>query len=240
MRNQTVLVTRPEPDAALFAGALKEHGLTPLVSPLMEIEFDEARPFCLEGVSAIAFTSANGVRAVAGRVGLDRSLPVFAVGALTAREAKEAGFDDVRVASGDVTTLADLIAADQGYDREGVISHVAGSHRAGDLVSLLAAREVPVRRDVLYEAKAVTSLRPDLVRRLQEAPPEWAAFFSPRTARLFMKLIEDAGCLEAIGQMRAACLSPQIAAALPAAHWADIQSARQTSAQALIDLIKTQ
>ncbi|HEY7610485.1 MAG TPA: uroporphyrinogen-III synthase, partial [Alphaproteobacteria bacterium] len=62
-----ILLTRPEPDAQRFAAQLAEHGIEAVVAPLMTIETADAPLPPLEGVQALVFTSANGVRAYAAR-----------------------------------------------------------------------------------------------------------------------------------------------------------------------------
>ena len=57
------LVTRPEPDASDFAALLERAGMRAVKTPAMTIEPTGAAP-SLEGAAALAFTSANGVRAL--------------------------------------------------------------------------------------------------------------------------------------------------------------------------------
>lgn len=81
-----------------------------MVVPLTRIV---ALPARLETVpDAIAATSANAVRnASPDLVESIRKLPLFAVGDATASAAAEAGFEDVRTASGDAESLARLVGA---------------------------------------------------------------------------------------------------------------------------------
>lgn len=205
-----ILITRAEPDASAFAGQCRAHGFDPVLAPVMQIDLHKT-PVNLTGVGALAFTSANGVRAFAANEAR-RDLPVFAVGAVTAAAAKAAGFCDVRAAGGDVDSLADHIASESAT-LEGCLLHLAGEDRAGDLVASLDARGVPAKRQTLYTAHATRALPPAVVDFLKSDPPEWAAFFSPRTARLFIELAHQAGLADALAQINAACLSDAVATA---------------------------
>ena len=132
-----VIVTRPEEDAARFSTALAGAGFAPALSPVLAIKFrDAAEPLdaALAGAGGLAFTSANGVRAFA-RLTSRRDLPAFAVGRVSAAEATEAGFSDVAAASGDVESLAAVIA-DAAGRLNGPVAHIAGSERRGDLIAL--------------------------------------------------------------------------------------------------------
>ncbi len=205
-----ILITRAEPDASAFADQCRAHGLDPVIAPVMRIDIHKAA-IGLAGIAALAFTSANGVRAFAANEAR-RDLPVFAVGAVTAAAAKAAGFRDVRAAGGDVDTLADHIASESAK-LEGRLLHLAGEDRAGDLVASLKARGILAKRQTLYTAHAAQALPLEVIDLLNADPPEWTAFFSPRTARLFIELSHAAGLDGVLTQISAACLSPAVAAA---------------------------
>jgi uroporphyrinogen-III synthase len=226
-----VLVTRPEPDASEFAALCRENGLAPVMCPLMEVVF-EAAAVDLTGVGALAFTSANGVRAYLANC-TDKTLPVFAVGEATAQIAAEAGFSAVKIAGGDVEALAGLIA---GHRRSfsGAVLHLAGAARAGDLIAALGVQHIAARRLTLYTMREAEALPPAAL----SPDTGWAAFFSPRTAALFAKLVERAGAGERFGNMRAACLSDAVAEAAGAMAWRSVHVARARNAAAMIALMK--
>ena len=142
-------VTRAEPGASATAARLIAQGLDPLVDPLLEVRALDGGPIDLTGVSALAFTSANGVAAFAGR-SADRDLPVFTVGAATAAAARGAGFATVTSADGDVEALAPLIAAGA-WDRSGLVLSPGPVEPAGDLAGALASRGIRARRVSVYD-----------------------------------------------------------------------------------------
>jgi uroporphyrinogen-III synthase len=144
-----VWVTRAEPGAAATAERLRARGHEPLVDPVLAVR-ETGAPIELEGVAALAFTSANGVRAFA-RSTLRRDLPVFAVGEATAEAARAAGFAAVEDAKGDVHALAALLTA----RRPGPVLHVGAADPAADLPALLAARGLSARSVAVYETVAV-------------------------------------------------------------------------------------
>ena len=230
-----VLVTRPEPDAAAFAERCRRAGLTPVIAPLMQISI-EKKPVDISGVGALAFTSANGVRAFSASHEA-RGLPVFAVGGATGDEAQAAGFADVSIAGGDIESLTSLI--DQQRERlTGAVLQIAGAHRAGDLVETLKLRGLIARREVFYEASAVESL-PEIARSaiVASAPVEWAAFFSPRTAALFLALVRKSGIDDRLRSVRAVCLSEAVADVIAGAAWKSVEIASRRDADAVIAAI---
>lgn len=232
-----LLVTRPEPDAGRLRARLESMGHEATCAPLMEVRFRSGVAPDLSGVQALAFTSANGLRAFAALSGA-RALPVFAVGPATAEAARAEGFSDVRVAGGDVETLAALVAAELNA-AAGTVFHAAGRHVAGDLAEALAQTGIAIRRQVLYEARAATALPAAAVRVLsgEPAPLGGVLLFSPRSAELFERLAADAGLSDRLGTLRAYCLSPAVGRALTPRRWREIAVARvpdQTSLLALL------
>ncbi len=142
-----VWVTRAEPGAARTADRLAALGFEPVVAPLLEI-----RPLApavdLDGVSALVFTSRNGVEAFAA-LSQERALPVFTVGDATAEAARALGFGAVRSADGALVDLATLLIAEA--PRHGVVLVPGALEPAGDLSALLAG-QVRARVLPVYEA----------------------------------------------------------------------------------------
>ena len=146
-----VWVTRASPGAERTAERLRAMGHTPILSPVMKVKPLPA-VIDLTGVAALAFTSANGLEAFAGRTP-DRSLPVFAVGESTGQAARDAGFADVRSAQSDVVSLGRLIAS-SGLPQGAVVLSPGGRERAGDLQAE-SGPGVEVRTLALYETVAI-------------------------------------------------------------------------------------
>ena len=120
-----ILITRPREDAAPLAEKLKSRGHEVMVEPMLEIRLVPGAAVDLDGVQAVLFTSANGVRAfVAAET--RRDIPVFCVGDTTAAAAKAAGFTTVESAAGNVETLASL-ALQKLKPANGALVHAAGN-----------------------------------------------------------------------------------------------------------------
>ena len=160
-----IWITRAQPGAEATAARVRALGHAPFVAPLLAVRMVEDPQIDLAGVKALAFTSANGLRAFA-QACADRSLQVFAVGAATAQAAREVGFRRVLSADGDVAALADGIAARRN-EIGGAVLHPGAAELAGDLAGALARAGVEVRALTLYDT-APTALGPDQVAGLGE------------------------------------------------------------------------
>jgi len=111
----------------------------------------------LTAITALAFTSANGVLAFAALTG-DRGRPVFTVGDATARAARAAGFVRVRSAGGDLEGLATLLIARAA--EVGPLLVPGAREPAGDLPALLRGR-IEATALAVYEAVETGAAAPD-------------------------------------------------------------------------------
>lgn len=234
---RTILVTRPGEDAGPLALRLEILGHRTVLEPLLAIRH-LAAPVDFEGVQALAFTSANGVRALAQAAGdrLPRGLPVFAVGTATAAAARAAGFGRVTVAGGDVDSLAAAIAAELS-PTAGAVLHVAGRDRAGDLAGMLGAAGFEARRAVLYAADVATELTAATVAALRAGEIDDVAVFSPRTARQFVTLVEQGGLRAEASRLRLLALSARVAEAASGIPFAAVAIAERPDEDALVALL---
>lgn len=196
-----VWITRAEPGASATAERVRALGALPLVAPLLEVRTLETPLPSLEGFGALAFTSANGVRAFADRTP-QRDLQVFAVGAATAHAAKAAGFRRVLSADGDVAALAAGIASRAG-DLKGPLLHPAASEPAGDLAGALADLGLRAETLPLYETAPIA---PDRVLLGRALNADAVLLHSPKAARQLARLLRGRGAPD----LAALCLSQAV------------------------------
>jgi uroporphyrinogen-III synthase len=199
------LVTRPRAEAMALAEALATRGIEAVIEPLLDIHYrDEPAPG-LAGVQAVLCTSVNGVRALA-RLSGERDIALFAVGEASAARARGEGFAQVESAGGNVEDLARLVRQLL-RPEAGRLLHVAGSDVAGDLAGLLREGGFAVERVVLYEARPVAGFSAPAIAALQSGLIDFALFFSPRTAAMFLRLAEQAGIAAALRTVTAVSIS---------------------------------
>lgn len=200
-RRQRIWITRAQPGAEATAERVRALGHDAVVAPLLAVRSLPDVAVDLTGVAALAFTSANGVRAFAD-ASAERGLKVFAVGAATAQAARAAGFRSVLSADGDVEALAEGIAVRRGELR-GVVLHPGAAEPAGDLAGALEKHGVEARRLVLYETAAV-SLNSAEAEAL--ARSDAVLLHSPRAAQVLAKVLRG----HPAPQMRALGLSKAV------------------------------
>ncbi|HEX2561510.1 uroporphyrinogen-III synthase [Phenylobacterium sp.] len=152
-RGRQVWITRARPGADATAGRVRALGHEPFVLPLLEVRRLAGVTPDVDDITALAFTSANAVRAFAQGCGR-RDLKVYAVGGATALAAQEAGFGTVLSADGDVQALAQAIIGRHTFG-DGPILHPSATEPAGDLVGALTAHGLQARRIDVYESVPV-------------------------------------------------------------------------------------
>ena len=199
-RRQKIWITRAQPGADVTAERVRALGHDALIAPLLAVRALEGVEVDLSGVAALAFTSANGVRAFSD-ICAERALRVFAVGAATAQAARAAGFKLVLSADGDVEALAEGIGQRRGELR-GVVLHPGAAEPAGDLASALEKQGVTARSLILYETAPV---RLDDEAASQLVLADAVLLHSPRAAKALAALlkIHPAPRLRALGLSKA-------------------------------------
>lgn len=223
-----VWITRAEPGATATAERVAALGHVPVIAPLLRIEPVAEAQIDLRDVAALAFTSANGVRAFAEREP-SRELKVFAVGAGTGEAAKKAGFRQVLSADGDVKALADRIAARKS-ELKGAILHPGAAELAGDLVGDLVAAGVEARGVALYESLEVI---PDAEFLSTLAELDVVLVHSPRAAKALAGVLRK----REAGRLRVLCLSQAVSRPLARAKVQEVVRAPFPIEAALLNLI---
>lgn len=231
-----ILLTRPEAPALLLKEKLEARGHQVALAPVLSIvpaEFSipENDP------GGIVMTSASAAPALTS-AGFSKDMPVYTIGGTSAQAARSEGFHNIISADGERASFVDLIAARHDPAR-GPLLHLAGSHRAGDIVAELQALGLQTSRVRVYEAVAETGLSAHICDLIENDRIEVALFFSPRSAETFISLAEDNGLQDALSGIRALCLSDAVAKAAGPGGWKEITVSGALNEAAMIEALET-
>jgi uroporphyrinogen-III synthase len=206
-----IAVTRPGEDAGPLKARLEAMGHQVVMIPLMTIRPRAGVAIPDRPWQAVAVTSANGIRALPEGHGLDE-FRVLTVGPQSLKAALARGLT-AEAHGGDVNGLAAFIRS--GLDpRAGPILYLSGAETAGDLEAQLKGAGFNCHRAVLYDAVPAESLGAAEAP-LRNGEIDAVLLYSPRTARIWLKLAETAGLLTGAAHVRNFCLSANVASVLP-------------------------
>lgn len=224
-----VLVTRPEPGAAETASRIEALGWKPVLAPALVLS---PRPFIRPPrAQALLLPSRAAARALT-----PWPIPVLAVGAGTAEAARTRGFADVRAAEGDAAALTALCRATL-QPAAGPLLLAVGEGYSLDLAAGLRAAGFSVIRRVVYAACEATTLPAAALHSVQAAQVSNAIFFSPRSARCSLNMLDAAGLAEALRSVDAIAISPRVAAVLAAMPWRRIRVAARPDHDHILELL---
>lgn len=221
-----IWITRPAEEAERLANALALHGVDACCFPLLKVTHKPFDVSCFQELQGLVVTSRNGLR---GAVNGDLpkawfKLPLFAVGAASGDLAKTLGFEDVRVPplshggqqagqSGGAVDLMPLIEA-AGFAGKSLLQ-LRGDQVAFDLKGALAALDIELVEVLTYQIKEITALSTEFIEILKAGQIEKVCLMSPRTARVYDRLMMDAGLKTEMQGLEHVCLSLAVAESLP-------------------------
>jgi len=228
-----LLVTRPEPDGARTAKALRARGHEVLLASMLRVEAVEFE-LADAAYQAVVMTSANAARSLAGHRHGERltSLPAFTVGRHTADAARASGFRHVQSADGDQRDLAALLRAR--FSAGASLLYPAGEERAADLAGDLSGSGIRVHTVVAYRAVKAERFPPEVAAALAARSLDGVLHFSRRSAEAYVDCAT--GAAQALALLHF-CLSPAISEPLVAAGATGIRIAASPDEAALLALV---
>lgn len=228
-----ILITRPEPGATATAERVAALGLRPVVAPFLTITPRPVRLPPPGQIQMILVTSGNAISAIPASY---RHLPLCAVGAATARRARDVGFEHVVNAGGDAHALAALV--EETGDRGGnPLLLLTGRGQGESLAQTLRASGFTLTRRVVYAAEPAKTLPEGAATALAAGMLRAAMFFSAETARVGVRLIGGAGLSDAVRQVDALAIGQPAAVALQKLPWRRIIVAAQPNQDAMLALL---
>jgi uroporphyrinogen-III synthase len=236
-----VLVTRPQPDNEMTASALRAAGFEVLLAPMLRFEPVSDHEGAGGRYGAVIVTSANALRAVPPDLAAIRSLPLFAVGGRTAEAARQAGFQTVAAADGDVAALRELIVAGaraKKLRKTHPLLYLAGADLAGDLAGELEAEGFHVVTRTTYRMVPVSKLPQQTIEAFAANAIKAVLHYSRRSARAFIDAARGAGVEISALATPQCCMSDSVAAVLREAGATQLAVARTADENGLFEALQ--
>jgi uroporphyrinogen-III synthase len=237
-----VLVTRPDPDNATTAAALRARGHEVLLAPALRFEPIPLPLGDAADYGAVIVTSANALGAVAPQL-KDHpllQLPLFAVGERTAAAARRAGFAEVISADGDSDALRECVVrsirATPAGDA-GPLLYLAGADISRDLAGELDARGIDVVTRTTYRMVPIAHLPSDICDAFIASRIAAVLHYSVRSARAFLEAARAAGVEIAALAILQCCISAAVAQVLREAGASRVVVAASPDEDALLSAL---
>jgi uroporphyrinogen-III synthase len=173
--SRPLLVLRPEPGNSRTCAKAQALGLTVIAAPLFSVTPLDWAARDASAYSGLLLTSANAIRCGGSGLPAYHGLPVFAVGAQSARAAQAAGFEVAHEGAGGVGAIMAHLP------KSGRLLHLCGADVTAFETSL------PVDQVAVYKSEALT---PDSLDHWLDARPI-ALLHSVRAAQHFAALVAE-------------------------------------------------
>ena len=230
---QKILITRPQADAEILVEELKVLGFESLIEPMLSIEAINVNLPDLSPFDGFVFTSANGVRSFADLSDVRDKL-VFTVGEKTAYEAMQVGFTNVQSSGHDVAALAAFLKT-----QKGLYAHFRGQNVTCSLVDLLEGVEtIDIKEFIVYRAVKSVQISTNTLRNLANNKISAVLFYSKRTAKTFVELLQRHECTSLVEGIKALCLADSMIECLSVLPWQEIEVAAHPDQQSMLELLK--
>jgi uroporphyrinogen-III synthase len=237
-----VLVTRPHPDDAATASALRARGFEVLQAPMLRFAAVPFQDDTDARYGAVIVTSANALRAIEPQLAGSRllELPLLAVGEHTASAARHAGFGQVIAAKGDAAALRDLVLAavrSKQLKRGSTLLYLAGADLARDLAVELGEKGFTVVTHTTYRMIPVSSLPREVCDAFVANEVEAVLHYSRRSARAFLDAARTGGVEISALALPQYCISAAVASILRDAGATQVTAAASADENALFEAL---
>lgn len=234
-----VLITRPVDDAEPLKTGVEALGCRVTLSPLIEIVSNDIPAAEVDCATALIATSRNALAPLAASPAMAQAinLPLYVVGPGTAAAARAIGFPHVIEGAGRAEDLVPfLTSSHHPGDR---LVYLRGDVLAFDLEAALAREGVRVAPIVAYRTVAAEMLPSNVVKALERSDIDAVTLMSPRTARIWSRLVSALKPPVQLSGVAHLCLSERVAEALGPAVKADkVRVASHPNIEEMLALVK--
>ena len=198
LENKTILVTREEKAAQVFADKIITYGGKPVITPLLQINClafhqQEIASIDMNDYDWVFFTSKNGVDCFMKQSKYATNLhhcQIAAVGPKTAQAVKEYGFHVDFIPS---TYNAEVMAAEflTTYEEAGPVLFVRGKIASNVLLDAFTKAERAYHCVEVYDTVTNEAVKSALQTSLMEETIDFITFTSPSTVNAFIQLTDQ-------------------------------------------------
>ena len=215
-----ILLTRSLEDCSNLIIRFRELGHMVSHLPLLTIEkvwYDSSQ---VENCKGIIFTSANAIKFLDVKK-INKNLKCFCVGLATEKKAKNAGFQNIISAEGNVRNLKELIL--QNFNSsEGSLIYVSGETISSDLDKQLINERYSIKRVINYKTNHIEIFEESFIKELKLNMPEIVYIYSNNSALSFLNFIKNEGTESLWMNTNLMCMNEKTSSILNEIKWKKI------------------
>lgn len=210
-----ILITRPTEQAESFANILKKYGYHPVIFPLFKIvEHPAPLPSLpdLNKFDTLCFTSVHGVHALSDQESL-KSFPVYVTGKQTAKTARALGFETVKYVAKSAREMFQKIEE----DKVGSLLYPRGQDISCAPERIL--KKTQIESLIVYDMREVAVDKGAVKDLFLNGDLSTVLVFSSRSGRVLVDVLRQYGLENALGQIKALCLSEEVLKSISGLDW---------------------
>ena len=230
-----ILLNRPIFDSINLKQILEKKDHDVIVLPITKIIPIKVDIKFLLNISIYIFTSRNAIRSIDDTI-FNKDLPVYVVGEGTAEEAKLKNFKKIIIGKGNVFSLCEKIRNDLNPNLENIL-YLSGKKISFDLLNYLKKYDYNVHRQICYETEELDILSENSKKIFVNKEIDAIAFYSKNTAKVFNKLIINSQISDKFHDIKAFCLSKDIASELDHFNRLNVFVSEKPNQQSFISLL---
>ena len=218
--NMHILFTRPLEDCHEMMIRFKSLGNEISHLPLISIQGINYKSVDYSEFKGIIFTSSNAIKFLDIK-SINKKLKCFCVGSATEKKARDAGFQNVFAAEGNVNNLKELIL--QNFNpTEGKLIYISGEVVSSNLDQELILDGYSVDRIVNYRANEIKKYDENFIEKLKLNMPDITYIYSKNSAINFLKVIKNYQLETLWMNTNLMCVGEKTSAALNEIKWKKI------------------
>lgn len=207
-----VLVTRPIEQATEFAEQISALGFSPLIQPLLNMEYFPVSVEGTEKPAAIILSSRQALQNL--QIPQDwYDIPTFCVGQMTEQAARLAGFTKTFFGHGDLIDLLHVMIGEIPAGQS--VLYLRGEDVRHNLAKLLP--DYKIQEVITYRAKPTMTMNSDVLDKFAQI--EVITLFSARSGAVLKRLIQENGLISHTQNIKLLCLSPSVVESMTELKW---------------------
>lgn len=214
INDKKIVITRPEKSANDFIDFMCADGMFKssdfLISSVLDIRQCPVELSQYDFCDSVIITSAHAVRVLEDCDSVWHEKDYYVVGSSVEKKLREIGCDNIMCVSPCVSGLMNVIKQVCISAEQLNFCYLRGVHISVDIVPTIEKMEHNVVETIVYDACAIENISQDVIDAFGNNKVDAVAFFSKRSAEVFLKSAHNAELFNTLHTIKALCISDDV------------------------------